>query len=254
MIRGLYTSAVGMAIQQQRMDVVTHNLANAATNGFNRQVVVTQSFNDVLAVRVRDTPNSLSPIIGPMSLGIFTNTVHRDFSQGVVSQTNAPFDLAINESGFFAINALINGELQNMYTRNGSFTISSDGFLTTLDGNHVLDVAGNSIQIEDGIATINQNGELFIDEVLVAQIRVANFENLESLRPFGMNLYSTTEETVEIPFVGAVLQGHIEQSNVNSIREMVEIITISRTFEANQQMIRMQDQTLSQAVNEIGRR
>jgi flagellar basal-body rod protein FlgG len=254
MIRGIYTSAIGMAIQQQRIDVISNNLSNASTNGFNRDIIITQSFNDSLAIRIRDFERSLSPIIGPMSLGIFTNTVHRDFSQGAISRTDSPLDLAINDFGFFVVNIEIDGEIQNMFTRNGNFSISSDRFLTTLDGNRILDIDANEIEIPEGIISINQNGEIFVADEFIATLWIANFENLETLRPFGLNLYLATEETIEAPFIGNIMQGNIELSNVNSIKEMIEIIAISRTFEANQQMIRIQDQSLSQAVNEIGRR
>ena len=256
MIRGIYTAAVGMAIQQQRMDVVANNIANAATNGFGRDIVVTQSFQDVLALRVRDPGQSrLSPIIGPMSLGVFTNTVYRDFSNGMISATGSPLDLAITGSGFFEI-AFTNGagEATNMYSRNGGFTISNDGVLTTALGFPVLDTSGNEINIPPGSIAISERGEITVDGNAIAQIRIVDFEDLMTLRPFGHNLYAITAQTVEIGFQGSVLQGHIEFSNVNSVREMVEMISLARTYEANQQMIRMQDQTLSQAVNEIGRR
>ena len=84
-------------------------------------------------------------------------------------------------------------------------------------------------------------------------LRVRKFDNPETLRKFGMNLVTVTEDTVEGEFEGTVLQGYIERSNVDSIKEMVDMITILRSYEANQKMIQYQDSTLDKAVNDVGR-
>ncbi|MCL2620327.1 MAG: flagellar hook-basal body protein [Defluviitaleaceae bacterium] len=259
MVRGLYTSAIGMAIQQKRLDTASSNLANASTTGFRRDVVVTQAFSDVLAHRVRDYEmRGISTIgsgmLGPMSLGVTINTIHRDFSMGQLNQTDAPFDLAISGEGFFRV-AHVNteGQMTEMFTRDGSLTVSPDGALATLDGFAVLSTSGSPIFLTDGEFMVGQNGEVIVAGEHIATISMVTFESLADLRPFGHNLYTAIEEAVEMPFAGRVLQGHLESSNVNSILEMVNMITISRAYESNSRMIQMQDDTLRQAVNEIAR-
>jgi len=198
--------------------------------------------------------NSLN--MGSMSLGIFVNSIHRDFSQGSFIQTGNNLDLTLDSQGFFQV-AFINeaGESINMYTRNGSFMTNNEGVLSTRDGFAVLNTAGVPITLPmSGEITINGLGQIIINGEIVDTINIANFENLDSLRPFGNNLYSITEESIEIPFEGLLLQGIIETSNVNPIREMVEMISLSRVYEANQRMITIQDQSLGQAVSEIARR
>jgi len=248
-----------MGIQQKRMDVVSNNLANAGTAGFNRDVVVTQSFGDLFARRVRDYEmrgfNVVgSAQLGPMSLGVSFNTIHRDFSAGSLRQSDSPLDLALEGEGFFRVSFVDEeGEIQQMFTRAGSFTISPDGVLITHGGFAVLDDNGNTITLPNGTIVIGANGEIVVDDTFIANLGITSFENLSDLRPFGHSFYTLYETGVETAFTGRVLQGVIEESNVNMVREMVEMISISRSYEANARMVQIQDDTLRQAVNEIAR-
>ncbi|MCL2576182.1 MAG: flagellar basal-body rod protein FlgF [Defluviitaleaceae bacterium] len=259
MIRGLYTSAIGMGIQQTRLDTVSNNLSNAGTAAFRRDVVVTQSFGDMFARRVRDYEMRGMNVVGgtqlgPMSLGVNVNTIHRDFSAGNLRRTEAPLDLALDGGGFFIINFINNeGEAQEMYTRAGNFTLATDGTLVTLGGFDVLDVNGQPINIPNGTIIIGEQGHISVDGEFIAQIGMVDFENLADLRPFGHNFYTLYETGTIIPFTGRIHQGYIEESNVNIVREMVEMISISRTYEANSRMVQIQDETLRQAVNDIAR-
>ncbi|MCL2236022.1 MAG: flagellar hook-basal body protein [Defluviitaleaceae bacterium] len=259
MIRGLYTSAIGMGIQQKRLDAASNNLANASTTGFRRDIVVTQAFSDVLAQRVRDYEmRGLNVIangmLGPMSLGATINTVHRDFSAGQLNRTGADFDLAVVGDGFFRVEHINSeGQATQMFTRDGSFTIAADGTLVTMGGFAVLDASGSRITIPEGEFLIGQNGEVMVAGEQIATLSMTSFESLADLRPFGHNLYTAIPEAVETSFVGRILQGYLETSNVNTVQEMVTMIAISRAYEANSRMIQMQDETLRQAVNEIAR-
>ena len=110
-----------------------------------------------------------------------------------------------------------------------------------------------AIFLEGADFTVNSNGDIYQDEMYVDTLRIRKFENLETLRKFGMNLVTVTGDTVEGEFTGTVLQGYVERSNVDSIKEMVDMITILRSYEANQRMIQYQDSTLDKAVNDVGR-
>jgi len=248
-----------MGIQQKRMDVVSNNLANAGSTGFNRDIVVTQSFGDMFARRVRDYEMRGHNVIGStqlgqMSLGVNFNTIHRDFSAGSVRATGSPLDLAIEGDGFFRVN-FVNayGEVEQMFSRAGNFTLSPDGVLVTHGGFAVLDDAGNTITLPNGVITVGSGGEVMVDDIVIANLGLTSFENLADLRPFGHSFYTLYETGTEIPFTGRILQGFVEESNVNIVREMVEMISISRTYEANSRMVQIQDETLRQAVNEIAR-
>lgn len=260
MIRGLFTSALGMTTQMQRMDVVSNNIANVDTTGFKRESVASQSFAERMAQRIndpaaieifpmlslfRDTP------IGPMSPGVFIDEVFTDFSNGHLQQTSNALDIALVGQGFFSID--VDGE--EMFTRDGFFTMASDGTLVTANGDLVLGLNG-AIQLPNGTIVIDDAGSVFVNDLYIDTLRIVEFTNPQSLRQAGHNLFRTTaaSEEAEAGFVGLVRQGFLEGSNVQAVREMVELISLSRAYEANSRILQMQDETLGRAVNEIARR
>lgn len=256
MNRGLYTAAVGMITQMNRMDIVTNNIANANTTAFKKDIDITQSFSDELMYRLNDSNSSLNTnkSIGSVSLGNFVSEVYTDFSAGSLEQTENPYDLAISGSGFFTISyTLENGETSEKYTRDGSFTLNNEGFLVTTEGYKVLGENGE-INIPNGIVTISENGYIYCDGEYVDRLKLTDVENTESLRKIGDNIYSSTDETVLTQFNGSIMQNYLEGSNVNIVEEMVEIISLSRVYEANAKMIETEDSILQKAVSQIGNR
>ena len=258
MLRGLYTSALGMTTQMNRMDVISNNIANVNTTGFKRDRVITQSFTDEFMRRVNDPsisePSRLpfrnSVPVGRYSLGTFVDDLATDFSTGSFNTTGGTFDLAINGSGFFAVNH----RGQERYSRDGAFTLNQDRVLVTKDGFSVTGTNGNPITVPDGMVSINQTGEIFVDGELVNTIRLVDFENPALLRNQGSNLWNALDGAGPIPFTGRVEQGMLERSNVNIVREMVEMIEITRAYEANQRMVTVIDGTMQLAANDIGRK
>ena len=257
MFRGLYTSALGMTTQMNRMDVIANNIANVNTNGFKRDRVITQSFTDELIrfVNPEAQERSLLPFrnsmqVGRYSLGLFVDDLNTDFTAGSLSATGGTFELAISGSGFFAVSH--NG--QERYTRDGAFTLNQDRVLVTRDGIPVIGADGNFITIPDGMVGINPSGEIYVDGELINTLRLVDFDNPAMLRNQGNNLWSALEGAGPAAFSGRVEQGMLELSNVNIVREMVEMIEITRTYEANQRMISVVDGTMQIAANDIGRK
>lgn len=255
MIRGLYTSAVGMTTQMRKMDVVTNNIANADTTGFKRDGVITQTFEERLFHRLDGgSVGGMNPSVGSMAMGVGVDDLWTDFSIGALRETGGTLDLTLSDTGFFVVNSVDSaGNVTERLTRNGAFTLSPGNTLMTIGGDIVMGENG-PIQIPNGEIYIDARGDIFSNEVFVDRIAVVDFENRESLRKFGHNLFFTTEESVPMPFTGSVLQGFLEGSNVSSINEMVDMITLSRLFETNQRMINIHDTTLQRAVNDIGRK
>ena len=254
MIKGLYTSALGMTTQMKRMDVVANNIANANTTGFKRDIVATQSFSAELAKRL-DDPSGVSTQnhdakLGPISQGVFVDSVHTDFTTGNLVQTGGTYDLAILDSGFFSV---LSDDGTRRYTRDGSFTIANDHTLRTKDG-YIVEGQNGAITLPEGFITFSPAGEIFADGEYVDALRLADFENPESLRKYGDNLYATSAESFEKPVTGSVQQGFLESSNTNAVREMVDMITVSRLYETNQRMVTIHDTILGRAVAEIGKR
>jgi flagellar basal-body rod protein FlgG len=255
MVRGLYASAIGMTTQMKKMDVTANNIANVNTTGFKRDLVITRSFHDELVHRLDDVTDFVhARRLGSLGPGNYVDTIHTDFRQGGFIPTGSLLDFAINGEGFFAINVrMANGEIEEMYTRDGSFVLTPDNMLVTSEGNFVMGQNG-SIILPLGHVEIGDTGRIYVDNQLIDIMRIVNFENPQSLRAVGDNLFTTTPESQFTSFNGIIKQAHVESSNVNSVKEMVELITISRTYEANSRAIQVYDTILQRAVNDIARK
>ena len=122
----------------------------------------------------------------------------------------------------------------------------------TKEGNIVLGQNG-AIRLEQGDIRIDDAGNIYVNDEFIDQLRILEFDNPESLKKVGDNLLERTDGTTEKNFEGQVIQGFLETSNVNVVREMVDMITATRTYEANQKAIQTHDETLGKAVNEVGK-
>lgn len=259
MNRGLYTSAIGMMTQMQNMDIVTNNIANVDTTGFKKDMSVVQSFSEEM-MKILDDPSNQTRLIkrnnniGTVSLGNFVTEVSTDFATGAMEKTEGTYDLAIDGEGFFVIETTEkDGTVKEKYTRDGSFTLNQNNELMTKEGNYVLGENGR-IVIPNGTVSISENGNIYSNGEYVDKIKMVDFENKETLRKYGDNLYNKIDETIEKPFTGTLLQSHIETSNVNVVNEMVKMINISRVYELNQKMVQTHDNTLEKAVTELARK
>lgn len=255
MVRGLYTASNGMVAQQEKLDVISNNLANVNTTGFKKDGVIIESFDSVLTQKINDRSTPMNQTIGKMTLGCRVSQVYTDNSQGGATMTDDPYNVAILGNGMFNIGIEDkDGNLQTRYSRDGSFTLSTDGTLMTKEGNYVLG-QNDKIVIESGSNNIriSENGTIFDDDVEIDKLLLTDFENPESLRKIGDNLYNQTKDTKTNSFGGKLMQGYLENSNVNTVSEMVDMINVMRSYEANQKVIQTQDETLKKAVNDVGR-
>lgn len=256
MLRSLYTAYTGMINEQKRMDIMTNNLANSTTVGFKMESSTSQSFDKVLGIKIRDVSEAFNDYgIGHMSLGVKLGEVFTDYSQGALRETAGKYDLALSGEGFFAVRFVDkNGNESTKYTRDGNFRLTKDG--------HVTDVYGNQLRTESGVLqvpldsediSIGIDGTVSVNNQVIDKIKVVDFENYDYIEKFGDNLYQTVGGAAEKEPQAQVLQGYIEQSNVNSVREMVNLITITRAYEAGQKMIQSSDTIMESAVNSVGR-
>lgn len=256
MVRGLYTAYSGMANEQKRLDIITNNLANASTIGYKEENVTNQSFEDVLAIKIRDGSEAyLDKNIGTMSLGVRIGEVYTDYGQGSLRQTDNTFDIAIEGQGFFKVSMVDrNGNETERYTRNGSFKMTQDGYIVDEDGNHLL-AGGGPLQVPTDAAaiTIDKTGGVYADGQLVDTIELVDFEDTDYLKKYGDNYYEAVDGAQMTTGTGMLQQGFTEQSNVNVVSEMVEMINITRAYEANQKLVQAVDGTLDKAVNQIGK-
>ena len=150
MVKGLYTAYTGMINQEHRMDVLTNNLANADTNGYKKEGATAQSFDSILAYKIKDNSEGyrLAKRTGVHNPGVKIGEGYTDFSQGPLKTTENPYDLALTDKGFFAVEFTDKqGETSVKYTRDGNFTLNESGELVTQDGDRVLGTNGQPVKI-----------------------------------------------------------------------------------------------------------
>lgn len=253
MLRGLYTAYTGMLNEQHRMDIMSNSLANVSTTGFKKEGSTSQAYSDVMAVKIKDvTENPNTPKrLGNMCLGVKIGESYTDFSQGSLRDTGNTYDIALGSDGFFNIEFTNkSGETSTKYTRDGGFTVTKEGYLVTKDGDYVL---GNNGRIQlsptAGSTVFDESGNIYQDERLVDSLKITVFEDNNYLTHYGETMWDAKEGAVakdaENP---KIYQGYLEMSNASVVKEMVNMITISRQYEANQKMLTTFDDTLSKAM------
>jgi len=248
MIRGLYIAATGMQTQQNRMDVVTNNLANANTAGYKQDSLLTRTFQEELVSRLEDPAVvTQRTAIGPLGLGIHIDEIHTSFGTGALRETSLATDLALAGDGFFAVQTPA-GE---RYTRAGNFQVTADDTLATAEGYPVLGENG-PVRVAGTSFSISSDGRI-TSEAGSDQLRIVSFADNQGLRKEGNNLYSNYSTEAVVSPGTQVRQGFLESSNVDLTTQVVDMIAIQRNFELNSKIIKMMDERLGRAVNDIGK-
>lgn len=253
MLRGLYTAYTGMMNEQYRMDIMSNNLANADTTGFKKEGSTSQAYSEVMAVKIKDVsenPNTPKRL-GNMSLGVKIGETYTDFSQGSLRDTGNTYDIAIGSDAFFNIEFTNkSGETSTKYTRDGGFTLTKDGYLVTKDGDYVLGENGRiQLSTTAGNTVIDESGNIYQDDRLVASLKLTEFEDTNYLTHYGETMWDAKEGAVAKDAEDAkIYQGYLEMSNASVVKEMVNMITISRQYESNQKMLTTFDDTLEKSM------
>lgn len=254
---GLYIAASGMNSTLARQDVIANNLANVSTVGFKQNRSVDIAFPTYLIARlhdqrlkVMDGTAELRPSIGFMGGGVIPQTVTTDYAQGAHLETQSPLDFALNGQGFFAV---LGPNGKTYLTRDGSFGLDANGKLVTKDGLTVLGHNGE-IFIDGTQVTADQEGNLTVDGKALDQLLVVKVKNENQLTKVGHSLFQVDPKNkVELmPEDVQVQQGFLEQSNVNSMMEMVNMIDTYRSYELNSRIIASYDHLMGEAASEIG--
>jgi len=259
-MRSLWTATTGMSAQNLNMDVIANNLANVSTSGFKKSRA---DFQDLLyqTMKVPGSPTSsdtTSPTGIQVGLGVKTGAITKVFTEGDIVQTGNSLDVAIEGSGFFQV-ALPNGDIA--YTRTGSFKLDGTGRVTTSDGYPLQ--PGIVIPADATAITISQTGLISAivgsstTSTQLGQLDLATFVNQAGLIAVGNNLFRETDAsgtaTLGTPGnngIGTLQQGSVENSNVNLVEEMTNMITAQRAFEINSKVVTTADQML-QTVNQM---
>jgi flagellar basal-body rod protein FlgG len=261
MLRAMYTAASGMEAQQLNIDTIAHNLANINTSGFKLRKA---QFQDLLYQNIRqagaaNTATTDIPVGLQVGLGTRPVATELNFSQGDFSSTNNPLDVVIQGQGFFQIRQ-VNGQIA--YTRNGNFHLNRDGNIVTSDGDLLdpqITIPQDQVSITigaDGTVSVQQSEQT--EPQQVGRIELALFQNPSGLQNIGKSLFLPTQASGDAVTgtpgengLGTLLSGFVEQSNVNVVEEMVNMIISQRAYEANSKVIRTADDMLTQANNVV---
>jgi flagellar basal-body rod protein FlgF len=247
LIRGIYTSAAGMMTEIVRQETITNNLANSETAGFKKDLALQRSRTDAPLVRVSaGRPQPDKRVIGSLDMAALINSIHTRHSQGALLKTDSPLDFALVGSGYFTVET----EEGVRYTRNGAFTLDAERCLVTENGNRVLGINGYII-LPEGDISVDGGGEIYVNGIMVEQLRLADFADPQLLIKEQNNLFAAGNAEVEA-FTGRVMQGWLEGSNVDVQEEIVDMMTALRSYQASQRVLQAQDELLQKAANEVG--
>jgi len=243
MLKGIYSTMSGKFVTEKRMEMIANNISNALTAGYKSSRPV---FNNMSSDndKIQDSQNNQTLI------SILES--HINFSEAPLVETKNALDLAIEGDGFFVVST----KEGNMYTRNGQFTIDKDKKLITLDGMAVLG-EGGIITIDGkmgGDIKIENDGSIYVDKTLVDKLKIVDFKDKKILRHFGSSRFIKSDPNVQesTPEKYSVKQGFYEASNVDVIKEMVDMVSALRAYESYTRVDQFFNDILSKLIN-LGR-
>ena len=285
----MYIGSTGMMMNQHKMNVVANNLANVNKTGFKSDEAIFKAFPEMLLQRTREDglghvplgSFDLAPIVGRLGMGAEFNENYTHFEQGPAQKTGNPFDLMLEDESrkrpsFFVVKT----DKGERLTRGGSFILNKEGHLVTPQGFPLMGKE-EPIQITRNNALIRENGEIWINgdlgnnpetgvsqknndwrsPLVLDKIKIRTVEFPRELKKEGDGFYRVTPESgpaislnkLKDSAEPRVLQGFLEASNVNLVKEMVDMIAVQRNYEANQKSVTTHNQLLGKLINEVAR-
>jgi flagellar basal-body rod protein FlgF len=265
-LKGLWVSVSGAVAQQQKIDTIANNIANVNTSGFKKDDVTFKEHLTVLEKGIEDidlprkdwSAKDFYHLQGQHQAKVSVDGSHTNFTQGQVTPTHNPLDLALVGPGFFEILTPEGTQL----SRSGEATIDGEGFLTDKQGNFYLQPGAKpaeerkiKISLEDKTFNVDQSGQIKNSlGTLLGKFSLKEVINTNLLEKTGNGLFTTEEVNLSgSSNATVVLQGNIEQSNVNPIIEMSELIKANRQFETLQKAIKTYDSITGRGVNDIAK-
>ncbi len=261
-VQALYSAATGMSSMETKLDVIANNLANVETTAFKRGRA---NFEDLFYRHEKmpgaeDSAGQFTPTGISIGLGSKVSSIQTEFRQGAFQQTGRELDVAIEGRGFFKVT---DPSGDTVYTRAGNFSVNADGTVVLgsaatgrlLDPS--IDVPPDTTAISispQGTVAVRQPGNTQLSQV--GDIELVTFVNPEGLLKLGENLYAETDAsgppTAGVPGsegIGVLRQGVLEASNVEPVRELIDLITTQRAFELNSQAVQAGDEVMQLVAN-----
>lgn len=266
MFQGFYNLASGMLYQTRNLNVIGNNMVNSATPGFKPDRMVSTTFRDEMLYRSGNRDKSNPVQIGSVSMIRASRSTVTSHNQGAVEETGGNLDFALTKPGFFAIQDTTGNQV---YTRNGSFTIDEEGYLTSPSRGRVLGEDGTPIELPSDHITVDPSGNIYEmpikglkngeddgnteeqEPVLLGKIRIVDFDDYSQLVKGDNGIFTTAAAGNGVD--GGIQWKSLERSNIDPIDEMTQMITSQRATQSAAQVLRIYDQLMGKVSTEIGR-
>lgn len=257
MLKNIYAPLSGGVAQERVLEIIANNLANTNTNGFKEEKVSFAAMaadpwpayaNPAPPAPFKMSMDSVYPLHGNEMGYAALAKVETDFTQGPLRRTGNNLDLALSGQGFFVIDTPFGERL----SRDGGFSLSPDGVLMTKSGFAVQGQSGAIGGLSEGNMRVTADGEVWEGERFIDKLRLVSPEEKGVMQKIGDNLYAHDGAPENLkPYAGQVLQGNIEGSNVNAMRNLSNMIVAHRTYEALQKTVKAHDEAMGQG-NRVG--
>jgi flagellar basal-body rod protein FlgG len=236
MLNGLFSNFSGKFVNSRRLEIISNNIANVSTPGFKVSRPVFNAFTG--------EDESGNEMLQNTFVSMYDS--YLNFAAAPLLETGSNLDFAIEGEGFFVVST----KDGPMYTRNGKFTINKDKLLVTADGDPVLGKSGE-ITIDGKEINVENDGSIYVDNTFVDAIKIVDFDDKKYIRNYGKNLFINTKEGTSeiIPENSTIRQGYYEASNVDIMREMIEMIHTVRAYEAYTKIGESLDNVLGQLID-----
>jgi len=236
MYKGIYIALSGATLKQTQIDMISQNLANASTLGYKKDKI---AFQDFMLSQLNGQPEA-------NEARTFSDVaaVRTDFSSGNMVRTGNPLDVAIDGSGFMSLEG-------GKFTRRGDLRLDTAGYLVNTQGVKVLGKNGPILISGKGTIDINPSGDVSIDGVQIDKIKLVDFPDMNALKKAGDDSFETQQNPVASK--ATLKQGYVETSNIEVVREMVQLIAAMRDFEMSQKAIQSFDEATAKVTNDMAR-
>ncbi|HOV91266.1 MAG TPA: flagellar basal-body rod protein FlgF [Syntrophorhabdaceae bacterium] len=243
MLKGIYRTLTGKAVTERRMEMVANNIANSLTPGYKASRPVFKMVDDLIGSQGESAGEQ------PAATGSYTLSSYINFADAAMVESGNNLDVGIEGDGFFVVT--LNNK--NMYTRNGQFTLNNEKKLVTMDGNIVMG-EGGEITIDGSDIKIESDGTIYVDKKYANKIKVVTFDDKTKLKNYGRSLFVNEDvQAVEkTPEKYLLKQGFYEASNVDVIKEMIEMMSTLRAYESYTKVDQFFSEMMSKLIN-LGR-
>ncbi|MBN7773724.1 flagellar hook-basal body protein [Clostridium aminobutyricum] len=249
MFKGFYMATSGMLTQSRIMNTISNNISNASTPGYKADTLATTTFEETMISRTGNKDKSTYTPLNTSAMIRTADELVTNYTEGSLNFTERKLDFAVSGTGFFEIQTP-DGETQ--YTRNGSFTIDNQGYLTLPHIGRVMGKDG-PIQLTTDKISADKEGNITDADTgkTVAQFKLTDFTEYKQLQKVDEGMFENTDAANATTSAGQVLQGALERSNVSAMDEMMGMITSQRAFQSASQIAKQYDQLMAKAV-ELG--